>query len=84
VIVAIHAGDSGTPAPVPASRVRRIPQEPAGRSPEPARGLNERALGHARRAAAQAPPLRPGTAGRVRQIIFGAGGSPAPTGRKAG
>ena len=25
MIVAIHAGDSGTPAPVPAGRVRRIP-----------------------------------------------------------
>jgi hypothetical protein len=28
VIVAIHAGDSGTPAPVPAGRIRRIPQSP--------------------------------------------------------
>ena len=49
MIVASNVGDSGTPAPVPAGLVRRIPPEPR-RSPESARGLHQRALERARRA----------------------------------
>jgi hypothetical protein len=36
----------------------------------PARGLSQAARDHARRVAAQAPPLLPGTVERVRQIIY--------------
>jgi hypothetical protein len=80
--------DSGVPATTPSHRRRRgalepadhhhVPGEPAGR---PAQGLSERALAHARQAAAQAPPLPPGAVERLRQIIYGA--SPAATERKA-
>lgn len=81
MIVAVHAEGSGTRPPVPAGHVRRIAQEPAAGNPRPARGLSEAALAHARQAAAQAPPLRPGTVERVRQIIFG--GDPASAEREA-
>ena len=90
MIVAAHAADSATPAPVPNGRARHTSQEPAERNPEPGRSpgcprpcLSERALEHARRAAAQAPPLRPGTVERVRQILFGACDSAQPAGWKA-
>jgi hypothetical protein len=78
VTVAVSADDSGPAAPVADGRVRHIPQEPLGR------GLSEAALAHARQAAAQAPPLPPGTVERLRQIIFGARDSTGPAERKAG
>ena len=80
--VAVHAADSAIPAMVPNGRVERTSQDPARGAGCSRSGLSERALEPARRAAAQAPPLRPGTVERVRQIIFGA--SPAPAERKAG
>jgi hypothetical protein len=84
VIVAVSADDSGTAAPVPDGRVRRIPQPPTGRESGLAHGLGEAALAHARRAAAEAPPLPSGAVERLRQIIYGACDSAAPAERKAG
>jgi hypothetical protein len=78
VTVAVSADDSGTAAPLADGRVRHIRQEPLGP------GLSEAALAHARRTAAQAPPLPPGMVERLRQIIFGACDSTRPAERKAG
>jgi hypothetical protein len=82
-----YGDDGALPATAPSYPRNHAGHKPADLHPAPSRqlkrpgqGLSERAFAHARQAAAQAPPLPPGAAERIRQIIYGA--SPAAAERK--